>query len=90
MNVTKDNRIDENAIVERLESARCERGISVAELARRIGVDRKRLWYVLNGQREMRVDEFIRLCAFFDLGLGCFIDRATVEDLRSPHPHRES
>ena len=73
-----------------LESKRQERGISVAELARRIGVDRKRLWYVLNGQREMRVDEFIRLCAFFDLGLGCFIDRATVEDLRSPYPRRET
>lgn len=73
-----------------IEAARAERGISVAELARRIGVDRKRLWYVLNGQREMRVDEFIRLCVFFDLGLGRFIDRATVEDLRSPHPHHET
>lgn len=72
-----------------IESRRRQRGISVAELARRIGVDRKRLWYVLNGQREMRVDEFIKLCAFFDLGLGRFIDRATVERLRSPQPYRE-
>lgn len=68
------------------ESARITRGISVAELARRIGVDKKRLWYVLNGQREMRVDEFIKLCAFFNLGLGRFIDKATVERLRSPRP----
>lgn len=37
----------------------------------------------------MRVDEFIKLCAFFDLGLGRFIDRATVEQLRSPHPYRQ-
>lgn len=73
-----------------LESKRQERGISVAELARRIGVDRKRLWYVLNDQREMRVDEFIKLCAFFNLGLGCFIVGASVEDLRSPQPHRET
>ena len=72
----------ESRVVAAFETARAERGISVAELARRI-------WYVLNGQREMRVDEFIRLCVFFDLGLGCFIDRATVEDLRSPHPRRE-
>lgn len=36
--------------------------MSVAEVARRIGVDRKRLWRVLNGQREMRVDEFLELC----------------------------
>ena len=66
-----------------IEKAREDRGISIAELARRIGVDGKRLWYVLNGQREMHVDEFIKLCAFFDLGLGRFIDRATVERLRS-------
>ena len=37
-------------IVARIERARQDRGISVAELARRMGVDRKRLWYVLNGQ----------------------------------------
>lgn len=72
-----------------IEKAREDRGISIAELARRIGVDGKRLWYVLNGQREMRVDEFIKLCAFFDLGMGRFIDRATVERLRSPCPYRQ-
>ena len=53
-----------------IESKRQQRGISIAELARRIGADKKRLWYVLSGQREMRVDEFIKLCAFFDIGLG--------------------
>lgn len=72
-----------------IESKRQERGIGMAELARRIGVDGKRLWYVLHGQREMRVDEFVKLCAFFNLGLGCFIDRATVERLRSSQPFRE-
>ena len=58
----------EGRIVMRLEQARVHRGISVAELSRRIGVDRKRLWRVLNGQRAMRVDEFVKLCAFFGLG----------------------
>ena len=72
-----------------IESKRQERGIGVAELAHRIGVDGKRLWYVLHGQREMRVEEFIKLCAFFNLGLGCFMDRATVERLRSSQPFRE-
>lgn len=72
-----------------IEKAREDRGISIAELARRIGVDGKRLWYVLNGQREMRVDEFIKLCAFFDLGLGRFIDRATVERPRSSCSYRQ-
>ena len=72
-----------------IEKAREDRGISIAELARRIGVDGKRFWYVLNGQREMRVGEFIKLCAFFDLGLGRFIDRATVERLRSSCSYRQ-
>ena len=62
-------------IVARIERARQDRGISVAELARRIGVDRKRLWYVLNGQRSMRIDEFVRLCAVMDMSLACFLTR---------------
>ena len=72
-----------------IEKAREDRGISIAELARRIGVNGKRLWYVLNGQREMRVDEFVKLCAFFNLGMGRFIDRATVERLRSSCSYRQ-
>ena len=63
-------------IVRRVELARRVHGISVAELARRIGVDRKRLWRVLNGQRAMRVDEFVKLCAFFGLGIKPFIPKA--------------
>ena len=43
-----------------IESKRQKRGIGMTELARRIGVDGKRLWYVLHGQREMRVDEFVK------------------------------
>ncbi len=79
----------ENRIVMTFQSSRRKQGISIAELARRIGVGKKRLWYILNGQRVMRADEFVRLCAFFDLGLGCFLDRKTVEQLRSPEPFRD-
>ena len=79
----------ESTVVASLEQARTRRGISYAELARRIGIGKKRLWYVLNGQRTMRVDEFIKLCAFFNLGLGCFIDKTTVERLRTPQPFQE-
>lgn len=88
-NPTNNVHIDERAIVEHIENLRRDRGISIAELARRIDMDGKRLWYVLHAQREMRVQEFIKLCAFFGLGLGCFIDRATVERLRSSQPFRE-
>ena len=61
-------------IAARMEQARWERGISVAELARRVGVDQKRLWRVLNGERAMRADEFVRLCAELGVGLGAFLD----------------
>lgn len=60
-------------IAARMEQARWRRGISVAELARRVGVDRKRLWRVLNGERAMRADELVRLCAELGIGLGAFI-----------------
>ncbi len=76
-------------ITSKLRAAREERGISYAELGRRIGIDGKRLWYILNGDRTMRADEFIKLCAFFNLGLGCFIDKETVAGLCSPNPFYE-
>lgn len=56
-------------IAARMEEARDTRGISVAELARRASIDRKRLWYILDGQRQMRADEFVRLCAVMGLDM---------------------
>ena len=53
---------DGRNVVKAIERARRERGIPIAELARRIGVDRKRLWRVLNMERRMRVEEFLALC----------------------------
>ena len=74
---------DEGRIVMRLEQARAYRGISVAELARRVGVDRKRLWRVLNGERAMRVDEFVRLCVFFGMGIGAFATADLMREISS-------
>ena len=71
-------------IAARMEEARFERGIPVAELARRIGVDRKRLWRVLNGERAMRADEFVRLCAVLGLGLGGFLPPGFSREPGSP------
>lgn len=55
--------------------------MSVAELARRIGVDRKRLWRVLNGQREMRVDEFLKLCVALRVDPRGFVTREMVSEI---------
>ena len=72
-------------IAARMEQARWERGIPVAELARRIGVDRKRLWRVLNGERAMRADEFVRLCMELGVGLSCFVPGPSRESFRPGH-----
>lgn len=53
----------------------------MAELARRIDVDRKRLWYVLNGQREMRVDEFLKLCVALRVDPRSFISRRMLSEI---------
>ena len=68
-------------ITKAIEAARYEGGIPVAELAHRIGVDKKRLWYVFNGQREMRVDEFLKLCAALRIDPCSFVTREMVEQI---------
>ncbi len=55
--------------------------MSVAELARRCEIDRKRLWYVLGGQREMRVDEFLKLCIALKLDPRSFVTREMVKEV---------
>lgn len=75
---------DENFdIAKQCDEIRKEIGMSVAELARRIGVDRKRLWYVLNGQHEMRVDEFLQICIVLRVDPRRFITRDMVEDVHN-------
>lgn len=69
-------------IAVRIEEARSERGMSVAELGRRALIDRKRLWYILDGQRQMRADEFVRVCAVLNLGLRNFMTPAIADEMR--------
>lgn len=55
--------------------------MSVAELDRRTGIDKKRLWYILDGQREMRVDEFLKLCITLRMDPRSFVTREIVDDV---------
>lgn len=64
-----------------LECRRRKAGMSVAELARRCGIDRKRLWYVLDGQREMRVDEFLELCVALRIDPWSFVTKEMIEEV---------
>lgn len=70
-------------IAARMDAVRERRGISVAELACRAGIDGKRLWYVLRGNRAMRADEFVRLCAVLDLEIYHFLTRTQAKELRA-------
>ena len=68
-------------ITQRIEFARQERGMSIAELGRRTDIDGKRLWYVLRKNRPMRTDEFMRLCFVLGLGPQCFLTKAMAAEL---------
>lgn len=70
---------------EKIDFVRRERGIPVAELARRIGADRKRLWRVLNGNREMKVDEFLALCVALRIDPRDFISAKMVREIAKRH-----
>lgn len=55
--------------------------MSVAELARRTDIDKKRLWYILDGQREMRVEEFLKLCVVLKMDPRSFVTRDMVNGI---------
>ena len=66
-------------IVEKLEAACDVSGIPVTELARRTDIPYKRLWSILDGQRELRADELVRLSIVLDMGMLQFIPRDMLE-----------
>lgn len=74
-------------IVDTIELERERYGMSVAELARRSTIERKRLWYVLNHQRQMRSDELIKLCAVLNMGLGRFLSREQAHEFQQRESH---
>lgn len=49
-----------------------ERGISIAELARRTGINDDRLRRVLKGKRTMKASEFISLCLELEISISDF------------------
>lgn len=79
MRITEGNA--QTGVAGAIERIRRRQGIPVAELARRIGVDRKRLWRVLNGKREMRVDEFLALCVALRIDPRAFVSAKMVREI---------
>lgn len=72
-------------IIQKIEEIREDRGINIAELARRIEVSRQRLWSVLRFKRRMRIEEFVKICAVLDINPQCFITKEMAEELESWH-----
>ena len=70
-------------IVETLEATRSERGIPKAELARRAKVDNRRLMFALCGKKQMRVDEFVRVCIVLDMPMSAFEEYEASNTLTS-------
>ena len=68
-------------IIDKLEEARDERGMPIAELARRSGIHRKRLWYILNGERKLRADEFVRLIVVMGMPVMAYVPQEMMETL---------
>ncbi|MBQ9042529.1 MAG: helix-turn-helix transcriptional regulator [Eggerthellaceae bacterium] len=68
-------------IIDKLEEARDERGMPIAELARRSGIHRKRLWYILNGERKLRADEFVRLIVVMGTPVTAYVPQEMMEAL---------
>ena len=55
-----------------IDKAVQERGISCAELARRIGMNQELIRRSLIGERKIAADEFVALCLELNLSIGDF------------------
>lgn len=55
-----------------IEKARVERGMPVAELARRTGIEYENLRVSLKGDRKLPAPEFVQLCKVLDMGIEDF------------------
>lgn len=63
-------------VLEVIKNAQEERGISVAELARRTDISYEKLRTSLEGQRGITAPELVSLCKELDLSLDDFKDEA--------------
>lgn len=68
-----------------LESQRVERGISVAELSRRVRMNYDVLFRCLKGESMPKGDQLIRLCKELELDIGDFgdVDDRTKAEVRA-------
>lgn len=63
--------------IETINSRKAERGISLAELSRRTGIDYEALRVSLTGGRNLRATEFIDICRELRLEISDFTAHAS-------------
>ena len=66
-------------IIAVLEAVRSERGIPKSELARRSEVDPRRLQLILEGKRQLRADELVRVSIVLGMGMKQFVPQEMLE-----------
>lgn len=57
-----------------IDQSRKERGMTIAELARRAGIKYDSLYFSLKGDRKIPATEFVSLCKLLDLKVEDFSD----------------
>lgn len=57
-----------------IDAAVQKRGIPIAELSRRVGIDSELLRRSLSGNRKIGADEFVALCTELELGITDFVE----------------
>lgn len=65
-------------IIEVINDKKSERGISLAELSRRTGIEYEALRVTLDGGRNLRATEFIDLCRELQLDIADFETPAAI------------
>lgn len=58
----------------KLKAARCIKGYSVEEVARRMGVDVHAYWRIESGKTQLKVPHFIKIASILDQPLTYFLD----------------
>lgn len=58
----------------KLKAARCLKGYSVEEMARRIGIDLHAYWRIESGKTQLKVQHFLRIAMILEQPLTYFVE----------------
>ncbi|MFY0744012.1 helix-turn-helix transcriptional regulator [Solibacillus silvestris] len=62
----------------KLKSARCLKGYSVEEMARRTGIDTHAYWRIESGKTQLKVNNFLRIAMILGQPLTYFVEESAL------------